>query len=159
MFGLNAFEKAVCWNKEKLCLHGGGGNRFLSRQQLFLQLIFGYLHISTPSVSIANCRYIYSHIITFRQGQSNSFKKFWVLTISQTTNSRLFQTERVCRRQFQIWWAPPGWLRGERVGLMTWWLWVRSPVGATFLSGVFSPSTSAEACEKSSPWLWKEKLC
>ena len=25
------------------------------------------------------------------------------LTLSQTTNFRLFQTERVCRRQFQIW--------------------------------------------------------
>ena len=47
---------------------------------------------------------------------------------------------------------------GERVGLMTWRLWVRSPVEATFLSGVFSPLTSAEACEKSSRWLWKEKV-
>ena len=27
-----------------------------------------------------------------------------ILTLSQTTNSRLFQTEGVCRRQFQIWW-------------------------------------------------------
>ena len=36
---------------------------------------------------------------------------------------------------------------------------VRSPVEATFLSGVFSPLTSAEACEKSSWWLWKERLC
>ena len=54
--------------------------------------------------------------------------------------------------------ALPGWLSGERVGLMTWWLRVRSPVEATFLSGVFSPLTSAEACEKSSRWLWKEKL-
>ena len=54
---------------------------------------------------------------------------------------------------------PPGWLSGERVGLMTWWLRVRSPVEATFLSGVFSPLTCAEACEKSSRWLWKEKLC
>ena len=53
----------------------------------------------------------------------------------------------------------PGWLSGERVGLMTWWLRVRSPVKTTFLSGVFSPLTSAEACEKSSRWLWKEKLC
>ena len=53
--------------------------------------------------------------------------------------------------------APPGWLSGERVGLKTWWLWVRSPVEATFLCGVFSPLTSAEACEKSSRWLWKEK--
>ena len=32
--------------------------------------------------------------------------------------------------------APPGWLSGERVGLMTWWLRVRSPVEVTFLSGV-----------------------
>ena len=51
------------------------------------------------------------------------------------------------------------WLSGVRVGLMTWWLRVRSPDEATFLSGVFSPLTSAEACEKSSQWLWKEKLC
>ena len=42
---------------------------------------------------------------------------------------------------------------------MTWWLWVWSLVEATFLSGIFSPLTSAEACEKSSRWLWKEKLC
>ena len=55
--------------------------------------------------------------------------------------------------------ALPGWLSGEHVGLMTWWLRVRSPVEATFLSGVFSPLTSAEACEKGSRWLWKEKLC
>ena len=32
-------------------------------------------------------------------------------------------------------------------------------VSSNFLSGVFSPLTSAEACEKSSRWLWKEKLC
>ena len=55
--------------------------------------------------------------------------------------------------------APPGGLSGERVGLMTWWLRVRSPVEETFLSCVFSPLTSAEACGKSSRWLWKEKLC
>ena len=48
---------------------------------------------------------------------------------------------------------------GERVGVMTWWLWVGSQVEATFHSGVFSPLTSAEACEKSSLWLWKENLC
>ena len=55
--------------------------------------------------------------------------------------------------------APPGWLSGERVELTTWWLWVWFLVEATFLSGVFSPLTSAEACEKSNWWLWKEKLC
>ena len=46
--------------------------------------------------------------------------------------------------------VPPGWLSGERVGLMTWWLLVRYPVEANFLSGVFSLLTSTEACEKSS---------
>ena len=52
---------------------------------------------------------------------------------------------------------PPGWLSGERVRLMTWWLWVRDPVEANVLSSVFClPLTSAEACEKSSWWLWKE---
>ena len=52
--------------------------------------------------------------------------------------------------------APPGWLSCERVKLMTGRLWVRDPVETNFLSGVFSPLTSAEACEKSSRWLWKE---
>ena len=32
---------------------------------------------------------------------------------------------------------PPGWLSGERVGLMTSWLWVRSSVEATFLPVYF----------------------
>ena len=35
---------------------------------------------------------------------------------------------------------------------------VRSPVEATFLSGVFSPLTSAEVCEKSSRVLQKVSL-
>ena len=34
-----------------------------------------------------------------------------------------------------------GWLIGEHVGFVTWRLLVRSPVEATFLSGVFSPLT------------------
>ena len=46
--------------------------------------------------------------------------------------------------------VPLGWLSGEQVGLMIGWLPVRYPVEATFLSGVFSPLTTAEACEKSS---------
>ena len=33
--------------------------------------------------------------------------------------------------------ALPGWYSGERVGLMTWWLWVRSSVKATFFSAYF----------------------
>ena len=71
-------------------------------------------------------------------------------SLSSMYNFKLISTKLGC---------PHGWLSGERVGLMTRWLWVWSPVEATFLSGVFSPLTSAEACEKSSRWLWKEKLC
>ena len=59
----------------------------------------------------------------------------------------------------------------NRIGparVVQWWacrthdlvvVFIQSPVEATFLSGEFSPLTSAEACEKSSRWLWKEKLC
>ena len=34
----------------------------------------------------------------------NNLRRDYVLTLSQTTKFRLFQTERVCRWQFQIWW-------------------------------------------------------
>ena len=54
--------------------------------------------------------------------------------------------------------TPPGWLSGEHVRLVFWWLWVRSPFKANFLSGKFLPLTSVEACEKSNRWPWKEKL-
>ena len=49
-----------------------------------------------------------------------------------------------CTFYFFFFFNPPRWLSGERVGLMTWWLLVRSPVEANFLSGVFSP---LKACE------------
>ena len=42
------------------------------------------------------------------------------------------------------------------VRLMTCWLWVWDPVEVNFLSGVLLSLTSAEACQKSSWWLWKE---
>ena len=58
----------------------------------------------------------------------------------------------MCQRSF----APLGWLSGNRVRLMTWWLRVRDLLEANFLSWVFPPLTSTEACEKSSRWLWKE---
>ena len=35
---------------------------------------------------------------------SSRCTKIWNLTLSHTTNFRLFQTERVCRRQFRSWW-------------------------------------------------------
>ena len=58
---------------------------------------------------------------------------------------------------FSLWFlCLPGWLSGERVWLTTWWLWVWYPVEANSLSGIFLPLISAEACEKSCQWLWKE---
>ena len=45
-------------------------------------------------------------IYTCVDGYSGSFEVLNLkkLTLSQATNFRLFQTERGCRRQFQIWW-------------------------------------------------------
>ena len=37
----------------------------------------------------------------------------WTLTLSNTTNFRRFQIERVCRRKFQIWW---NWQKVFRTG-------------------------------------------
>ena len=111
---------------------------------------------------------------------SSKLKEFAVGNFTHDENGRKFfkleentvgeKREIACYEQFLLFsqcfqktctkhTAPPGWLSGEHVGLMTWWLRVRSPVAATFLSSVFSPLTSAEACEKSSWGLWKEKLC
>ena len=44
--------------------------------------------------------------------------------------------------------APHGWLSGERVGLMAWWLWVRDPVEANFLSSLFLLVTCAKNLRK-----------
>ena len=54
--------------------------------------------------------------------------------------------------------APPRLLNSERVGLITWWLWVRDPVEAKFHKGVFLHLISAKTYEKSCRWLWKFML-
>ena len=54
--------------------------------------------------------------------------------------------------------APPGWLSGKRTRLMTWWFLSLIPGSGDFsFQRIFSPLTSAEACERSSRWFWKEK--
>ena len=46
----------------------------------------------------------HNYLILFK-GKSKLFKNnLNHLTLSQTTNFGLFQTERVCRQRFQIWW-------------------------------------------------------
>ena len=47
-------------------------------------------------------------------------------------------------------------LGGPVVSMLDSWFWVLYPTEANLLSGVFSPLTSAETCEKSRHWLWKE---
>ena len=54
--------------------------------------------------------------------------------------------------------APPGWLSGERVGLMTGGCEFDPRLRRTSFSDVFSPFISAEACEKSS-WWFRKKSC
>ena len=55
--------------------------------------------------------------------------------------------------------APPEWPRGKRVRLMTWWLWVRPRLRRLFFPAYFRLSSLQKHVEKSSRWLWKEKLC
>ena len=69
--------------------------------------------------------------------------------------------ERAFVRWYEIFlsltfYTPPGWLSGERVVLMTWWLLVLVPLETEFLSDKYLPLTSTEAYEKSSQWLSKE---
>ena len=44
------------------------------------------------------------------------------------------------------------WLSDERVGFMTWWFDFETRLRQNF----FPALTSAEACEKSHRWFWKE---
>ena len=75
---------------------------------------------------------------------------FWMsLTHYQTTNFRLFQTERVCRRQFQIWWK---WQKiiqmgrkhcGKRRNCS---LWAISPFPTVFSKGLFPRGIKRRHC-------------
>ena len=51
--------------------------------------------------------------------------------------------------------APPGWLSGEYVRLLTWWLRVQS-LGEATLFVFFRLSPLHKHVRKSSWWLWKE---
>ena len=54
-------------------------------------------------------------------------------------------------RRFHRYSAPPGWLSGGCE--------FDPRLRRLFFPGVFSPLTSAEACDKSSRWLWEKKSC
>ena len=54
----------------------------------------------------------------FSNNVKNSIKVKPPLTLPQTTNSRLFQAEKVCRRLFQIWWK---WQRVHKRGRKKHW--------------------------------------
>ena len=54
-------------------------------------------------LSFAKAFFFFRNSICLVKIKSTRFMKWTHLTHYQTTNFRLFQTERVCRRQFQIW--------------------------------------------------------
>ena len=57
--------------------------------------------VKGPTFSLIGADTVYSSQIPVRIHDAHTWK--W-LSLSHTTNFRLVQTERVCRRQFQIWW-------------------------------------------------------
>ena len=149
--------------KEKLVKkkNAKGGNERLKRNSTYEE--------KYSAIKRKNCRSgdHYSNIKNIKNKtllviirKKNTKKLHWILNKKQKGES-LFSFVIKGKCLFLI---PPvpgkslaQWLSGEHVKLMTWWLWVRSPVEANFLSGVISPLISAEAFEKSSQWLWKEK--
>ena len=68
-------------------------NKFItvSDVYLFTYFVSSYLYLTLPFDTLYVTFFYTSHVLLKRG-----------LTLSQTTNFRLFQTERVCRRQFQI---------------------------------------------------------
>ena len=74
---------------------------------------------------------------------------FFKLTLSQTTNFRLFQTERVCRWQFQIQWKWEKVLQtgrkrcGKKKNCS---LWAISPFPTVFSKGLYCRHVKTRAC-------------
>ena len=66
--------------------------QFLLVSQCFYPIWHLFLILNALSIVVCNC---------FNLDQSTILSSGNRLTLSQTTNIRLFQTERVCRRQFQ----------------------------------------------------------
>ena len=95
---------------------GGGGKTKLSKprwseSKQVLSLCFSAFSWDRKAPSPILLRsMIFLHTLQYALNLSSAFvtqgyvvHHFW-LTLSQTTNFRRFQTERGCRRQFQIWW-------------------------------------------------------
>ena len=74
-------------------------------------------------------------------------KKGLPQTLSQMTNFRLFQTEIVCRRQFQIWWKWQKVLQTGRKGKRrNCSLWAISPFSTVFSKDVYYRHVKTRAC-------------
>ena len=71
------------------------------------------------------------------------------LTLSQTTNFRLFQNERVCKREFQIWWKRKKVLQagrkhcGKKRNCSSWAI---SPFPTVFSKDFFCRHLKTRAC-------------
>ena len=91
------------WEKEKLLVT----RNFSFSCSVFYQ--FGELSAIFIKLEFVVCKlFHFRRVWNLSFGKGLSFllitDKSWHLTHYQTTNFRLFQTERVCWRQFQIWW-------------------------------------------------------
>ena len=74
------------------------------RKTLEIILVKGEVACNKQFLILSHCFHIYLFI--------------HILTLYQTINVRLFQTERICRRQFQIWWK---WQKVIQKGRKTLW--------------------------------------
>ena len=87
--------------------------------------------------------------VTARQLHDHLRTTTGTLTLSQTTNFRLFQTERVCRRQFQIWWKWQKALEmgrkhcGKKEKLL---IWAISPFPTVFSKDLYCRHVKTRAC-------------
>ena len=93
---------------------------------------------------------------SWRKRQKNCLENDWIptlsvmlLTLSQTTNFRLFQTERVCRRQFQTWqkWRKVLQMSGKHCGKRrNCSLRAISPFRTVFSKGLYCRHVKTRAC-------------
>ena len=82
-----------------LCFHQKG---FLLQESLFQRnTLFYLMSLNFKVLSVWGSLDL---LLADKGVKKKHYVSSWCLTLSQTMNFRLFQTERVCRRQFQILW-------------------------------------------------------
>ena len=104
-------SKILLFGKELRTLRKMNLKTWLVKEEMLVSSIYSFSHNDFYRCNICNLQLLLIDSvknIVISQSVISSLQhkifKFVYLTLSQTTNFRLFQTERVCRRQFQISW-------------------------------------------------------